>query len=99
MSRKLQTCGTWESSNQVKSECKERRPSLNVEERAMISGAIAESFWGRSRFTFVVFEKIAAHQINGVVSKIDRGTRRIKLETSLNYEWIRMDDIVAVIKG
>jgi hypothetical protein len=97
MNRKILTCGQWESSNLVQPEWREK-PSLNVEERAMISGAIAESFWGRSRFTFLIYDEIGEHRIRGVVSKIDRGMRRLKLQTSLNYEWIRMDDIFAVIK-
>lgn len=111
MGKKLENNGMWESSRMMLPEHKEailrdnkavfkqHKPSLHEEELEIISRVIQESYMREQTITLVLFDEYENIHRTGIVTKIDRHKRTVKLQDEDDYDWIMLDVIVKAVSS
>ncbi|WP_342436685.1 YolD-like family protein [Paenibacillus sp. FSL L8-0436] len=109
MGKKLEGNGLWEGSRMMLPEHKLRiisdeqgqefrdrkKPELDEQRIEEFEQIFAQSIEDHGPITVIVFHPRNDEQIHGIVMKVDRGTRRIKLRTSEeDWDWIKIEDII-----
>jgi len=111
MGKKLDKNGMWESSRMMLPEHREailksnkevflkEKPNLHEEELEIITQGIGESLATRCIITLIIFEPYVNREVVGIVVRVEQYLKRLRLELNEDdYEWIKLDDIIKVIK-
>jgi hypothetical protein len=70
------------------------KPTLAEDEIEDINRVITESIHTKTAATFTLYDPLEDYELTGIVSKIDRQLRRIKVEHDDEVTWVPMEDIL-----
>ncbi|WP_438497996.1 YolD-like family protein [Paenibacillus sp. IHBB 3054] len=74
-----------------------KMPVLDAQEWELIDQALIYSMQQRQQITVNLFNLEQDIKLRGMVLKVDRQLRRIKLQLEDDYDWVKIDDLIGVI--
>ncbi|WP_025692311.1 YolD-like family protein [Paenibacillus zanthoxyli] len=106
--KKLEGNGLWESSRMMLPQHTQRilehqretlrreKPVLDAQEWDLIDQALYHSMADHAPVTLTLFDPFVDRQAKGIVMKVDRQLKRIKLRWSEDdWDWVDMSEIIA----
>ncbi|MEK4277623.1 YolD-like family protein [Paenibacillus sp. FSL R7-0026] len=108
MSKKLEANGLWELSRMMLPQHKERiiqhrtqihyqvRPIIHEDEWEIIAQNIDMSLNYTLQSTIEVFNEAGNRYIHGIVTTVSTYGKKIKIEIDNGFEWVDLDQLVAV---
>ncbi|WP_019533672.1 YolD-like family protein [Paenibacillus ginsengihumi] len=106
MSKKLQGNGLFESSRMMLPEHKEAyirhqqnlrknaRPQLDDQEMERISMLLSESMLCKKEVELALFKEFEISRLTGIITKIDRQRKSVRLAQENDYVWVQVADIM-----